>query len=108
MAQEVRLIVSDGATVQVLDGEEYGDRHIVDVPTERANQRELLERAKDALPAIQQHIDDVQAELAGWASKDAAGVKDSLGVEVLPALVYALRVCKQVARLVADVYDGVD
>lgn len=107
MARQVRLWVADDAVITVT-GTEYGERESIAVPVENVNRQELLEQAKAAIAAIQGHIDDVQAALAGWGSLDAAGVKQALGAEVLPAILFALRVEKRLARLVANELSAVD
>jgi hypothetical protein len=107
MARRIILYVADDATVNVT-GTEYGEREEAPVSLDAANRVEIIEQAKAALVTIQGHIDDVQAELSAWASKDAAGVKSSLGTEVLPALIYAMQVQKRLIRLVVGDTSAID
>lgn len=108
MAREIRLWVSDDAVVAVTSGTEYGERQETLISTDNANRVEIMERAREAIALLGGHITDIQAELAAWPGKDAAAVKTSLGGEIIPALVYALKVERQVVRLLVSDTSAVD
>lgn len=107
MPKQYQIWTADDAVVTVT-GIEYGERNVIDVPAQRVNRQEILERAASALAAIQGHVDSLDAEMAAWSGYNSAQVSASLRTVVLPALRYSLLVEKHLARLVTDTLDAVD
>lgn len=85
--EEVTTTVYDDDGVTVI--EQFTSTRTIDLRTR--NSHAINDKIDSGLPVAEQHLADIDAELAAWSGYNNSQIAASLGNEVIPALRFSVR-----------------